>query len=131
MATAFDTLKLATRLEAAGVAREQAIGTSEALAEAMSSSDVATSHDVLAVKNDLRGEIQAVKTELRSEIQAVRNDLAATRGELQGEIKDIDHKIELLRSETKLMGRNLLIGLGSLIVAMAGIILGVLPLLLR
>lgn len=124
MSTAFDTLKLATRLEAAGLPRQQAVGTSEALAEALSRSDVATKNDLLATENLLRSEIKAFENSLRNEIQTVKNALVVTKTELQGEI-------ELLRSETKLMGRNLLIGLGSLIVAMTGVILGVLPLLLR
>jgi hypothetical protein len=49
-AVPFDTLKMAQRLEAAGFAAPQAAGASEALAEAVTGSDLATKRDLQATK---------------------------------------------------------------------------------
>ena len=52
----FDTLKLTKRLEESGIGRKQAEAQAEALAEAMQSGiqDLATKHDVDAVRQELR-----------------------------------------------------------------------------
>ncbi len=69
-AVPFDTLKMAQRLEAAGFAAPQAAGAAEALAEAITGSDLAT-------KGDLGAEIAAVRTELMRELTATRSEVMA------------------------------------------------------
>jgi hypothetical protein len=115
-AVPFDTLKLARRLESAGFPPKQAGDTAEALAEAMSGAELATTADIGLVRNELAGgraelaaEIAALRTELKAEIAAVRTEIAAVRAELKAEI-------ELLR-------RDLTIRLGGMIVVAVGIIL--------
>jgi hypothetical protein len=74
MTVAFDTLKLADRLEAAGMPPQQAKGVAAALAE------TATANLVTREYLDLRlGELEA---RLRGEIAAVRAEIAETKGEL-------------------------------------------------
>jgi hypothetical protein len=70
MTVAFDTLKLADRLEAAGMSAAQARGTAAALAETMTGA-VATASDVAA----LRAEIRESEIRLRAEIADLRSDI--------------------------------------------------------
>jgi hypothetical protein len=88
MTVAFDTLKLARRLEAAGFPTKQAQDTAEALAETLTA-NVATQADVQAVQADirelelrLRGEIREVELRLRAEMAGLRTEMQALRAEL-------------------------------------------------
>ena len=80
-APAFDTLKLAKKLEDAGFTTAQAQGAAAALAETFGE-DLATGRDIqdLESRLDLRFKevevrIRDVETSLRAEIQAVRADM--------------------------------------------------------
>jgi hypothetical protein len=64
VAVLFDTLKLAERLEAAGMPPEQAKGTAAALAEGLTGA-VATTADVEASELRLRTEIARLRAEVR------------------------------------------------------------------
>src|SRR5712691_8851612 len=81
MTVAFDTLKLARRLEAAGFSTKQAQDTSEALADALTT-NLASRTDIQAVQ----GETRALGLQLRAEIREVelrlRADMASLRAEL-------------------------------------------------
>ena len=81
MTVAFDTLKLARRLEAAGFSTQQAQDTAEALAETLTA-NVASQSDIQGVQ----GEIREATLQLRSEIREVelrlRADMASMRVEL-------------------------------------------------
>src|SRR4051794_9010381 len=96
-AVPFDTLKMAQRLGAAGFAAPQAAGMAEALAEAMSGSDLATKADI---------------TEVKTEVAAVRAEIASLRTELKGDME--------------VMRRDLVIKLGSMMVIAVGVILAAL-----
>lgn len=52
-AITFDTLKFANKLKAAGVPAQQAEAEAEALADALSSSEIATHTDLIELKTDL------------------------------------------------------------------------------
>ena len=101
-AVPFDTLKLARRLESAGFPPRQAGDTAEALAEALSGAELATTADLAVLRAELKAEIAALRAELKAEIAAVRAELKA--------------EIELLR-------RDLTIRLGSMIVVAVGVLL--------
>jgi len=95
-AVPFDTLKLARRLESAGFSPKQAGDTAEALAEAMSGSDLATKADLAATKVGIEAEIAGVKAEI-----------AAFRVELKGEIALVRRDMEVLRRDMTIrLGRN-------------------------
>lgn len=70
MTVAFDTLKLARRLEAAGFPTKQAQDTAEALAEALTA-NLATQGDV----QTLRGEIREVGLRLWAGMASLRGEL--------------------------------------------------------
>ena len=108
-AVPFDTLKLARRFESAGFAPKQAADMSEALAEAMSSADLATKADIAALKAD----IAALKADLEAQIAALRVELKAEIAALRAELKA---DIELLR-------RDMTIRLGGMLVVAVGILL--------
>ena len=108
-AVPFDTLKMAQRLEAAGFTAPQAAGASEALAEAITGSDLATKSDLLATKSELTAEIASVRTEIGTLRTEVRLDMSATRNELLA-------AIELLR-------RDMTIKLGGMIFVAVGVLL--------
>ena len=76
-AVAFDTLKLARRLESAGFTHDQADGAAAALAETFSG-EIATRSDIAGVQ----GEIAALRTELKG-------DIAKLGGDLRGEIASL------------------------------------------
>jgi hypothetical protein len=100
-AVPFDTLKVAQRLEVAGFAAPQAAGASEALAEAITGSDLAT-----------RSDLQATKSELVAEIPSVRTELKATRNELLAAIE------QLPRDMTIKLGGMIFVAMGVLLAAM-------------
>ena len=73
---AFDTLKLARRLESAGFSPQQAGDTAEALADSLrETSDLATKHDL----NELKAELKA---DLKGEIASVRTEVAELKSEI-------------------------------------------------
>jgi hypothetical protein len=89
MAVAFDTLKLARRLEAAGFSTAQAQGAAEALADTLTAG-LATQADLAALRSELRegdaalqAEIAALRSEVREGDGALRAEIAALRSELR------------------------------------------------
>jgi hypothetical protein len=84
MTVAFDTPKLARRLEAAGFPTKQAQDTSEALADTLTA-NVASQADIHAVQGDIRelglqlraeiNEIREVELRLRAEMALLRAEL--------------------------------------------------------
>jgi hypothetical protein len=79
-AVPFDTLKMAQRLEAAGFAAPQAAGASEALAEAITGSDLATKSDLAAEIASVRTELKATRNELLAAIELLRRDMTIKLG---------------------------------------------------
>ena len=130
-AVPFDTLRLARRLEGAGFSPQQAGDTAEALAEAMSGAELATTADIVGVRTELKAEIAALRGELKAEIAALRSELkaeiAALRSELKAEIAAVRAEIAAARSELKadieLLRRDITIRLGSMLVVAVGILL--------
>jgi hypothetical protein len=138
----FDTLKMARRLEAAGFPGAQAAGAAEAMAEAMSGSELATKADLVGIKadlvvvrDDLTREIGLVRTDLTREIGLVRADLtreieretglvrtdltremAASETRLTAAIAGVSSNLELLR-------RDMTIRLGAMAIASTGVML--------
>jgi len=119
-AVPFDTLRLARRLEGAGFSPQQAGDTAEALAEAMSGAELATTADIVGVRTELKAEIAALRGELKAEIAALRSELkaeiAAVRAEIAAARSELKADIELLR-------RDITIRLGSMLVVAVGILL--------
>jgi hypothetical protein len=72
---AFDTLKMAARLEAAGYSSQQARAQTEAMAEALSSQQLATKSDIGLLKND----IDLLKVATKADIDGLR---VATRADM-------------------------------------------------
>jgi hypothetical protein len=110
MATlAFDTLKLARRLEAGGFTAEQAATAAEALAETAlnGTTDLATKADLAAVKAD---------------VSAVKTDLATVKGEITAELH---RELGAVRREMNAMTWKL----AALLIAQAATIVALIRLL--
>ncbi len=137
-AVPFDTLKFARRLEAAGATVPVAIGTAEALAEAMSGAELATKADIADVRRDiittrqeLQSEISATRRDLQTEIGAgaasLRGELSAFRAEVKAEFSAVRTEMKntetLLRRDMDLLRRDLTIKLGSMIVVAVGVLI--------
>src|SRR4051794_1291453 len=91
-AVPFDTLKFARRLEQAGMTAPVAAGTAEALAEAMSVSELATKSDLAGLRTEmaglrteLKGDIDSLRSELKADIVGLRSELTGLRSELKGD----------------------------------------------
>jgi coiled-coil family 90 protein len=111
-AVPFDTLKMAQRLEAAGFSAPQAAGASEALAEAIVGSGLATKDDLAREIASVRAEIGAVRSEIGSLRNEFMRELAATKAALSADI-------ELLRRDMTIkLGGMLIIAVGVLLAAM-------------
>jgi chromosome segregation ATPase len=97
-ATAFDTLKLSRRLEAAGMSVPQATSVAEALAETMVV-DPASRSDI----QSLEAEIRLARQESRFETDKLRQELHAEIGKLRAEIdklrQEMHAEIGKLRQE--------------------------------
>jgi len=79
-AVPFDTLKLARKLEASGMAGPMAAGTAEALAEAMSGAELATKADITSLRTELKANSVSLRSEFTSDIEILRRDLVIKFG---------------------------------------------------
>ena len=92
-ATAFDTLKLTRRLEAAGMSVPQATSVAEALAETMvvdpaSRSDLRSLEaEFRLARQETRFEFEKLRQELHAEIGKLRQEMHAEIGKLRQEMK--------------------------------------------
>lgn len=109
-AIAFDTLKLARKLEAAGFPPRQAADTTQALAESLGEvSGLATKQDLEAMEVALRADISDLRSKLETDIGAFRSDveheITGLRSELKGDFaslrSEVKGDIAELRSELK------------------------------
>jgi hypothetical protein len=126
-AVPFDTLRLAQRLEAAGLAGPVAAGASEALAEAMSGAEWATNTDVKVSEAALRGDISVLRGDLKASEAALRADLKASEAALRSDLKASEAG---LRSEMQLLRRDLTIRLGGMITLGVGVMVTAMRLML-
>ena len=124
---AFDTLKYAESLQAAGVPETQAKAHARAAADAydVQLQRLATKEDLrlatselrgemaelrgemAGLRSELRGEMTELRSELRSEMTELRGELhgemTELRGELRGEMTGLRGEISDLRSDLKLV----------------------------
>jgi|APTNR8051073442_1049403.scaffolds.fasta_scaffold86536_1 hypothetical protein len=85
---AFDTLKLARKLEAAGFPPRQAADTTQALAESLGEiSDLVTKVDLAATETVLRSDTAGFRSELKADMAELRTELKADMAELRSEFK--------------------------------------------
>jgi hypothetical protein len=108
----FDTLKMARKLEAAGFPGPQAAGAAEAMAEAMSGSELATKADLVGIKTDMAGikadlfavkaDLVGVKTDLvavKTDMVTVKADLVTVKTDLVTVKEDLTQEIGLVRTD--------------------------------
>ena len=94
-AVAFDTLKLARKLEAAGFEQKQAADTAEALAEAMATAELATKADIRETELRLEAKITAVEGRLEARIIAVEGKICESEFRLEAKLGEV--KADILK----------------------------------
>jgi cell division septum initiation protein DivIVA len=80
-AAAFDTLRLARRLQGLGLPPGQADGFAEAFADTMVI-ELATKSDLAGAEARLRSEMADMRSESRLECERLRTDIAASRADI-------------------------------------------------
>ena len=95
---AFDTLKLADRLQAGGFTADQARAAAGAFADAMSGSDLATEARVIqeasSIRSELAQEASSIRAELAQEASSIRSELAQEACSIRAELAQATHRLE-------------------------------------
>ena len=98
-AVAFDTLKLARKLESAGFPPKQAQDASAAISESFSewqsTINLATREDVQSVKRDMQEDLRHFKNSVQEDFLATRADLRAL--ELKVEARIAETKADIIK----------------------------------
>ena len=79
---AFDTLKLADRLQAGGFSAEQARTAAGAFADALSGSDLATKADLMEVRAEFKADFASVKSDIARSKSEMEAKLSETKSDL-------------------------------------------------
>ena len=134
---AFDTLKLADRLEAGGFTAAQARTAASAFADAMSGSDLATKADLGEAKAELKADLVDVEHRLETQITAVRADLAHESASLRAALAHQNTSFGAalaavkaeLKSDSRQMELRMTIKLGGMLAAGIAIVATVVKLI--
>lgn len=122
LAVAFDTLKLARKLESAGFPAKQAQDASAALAEAFAewqtTIDLATRQDLQKTGDSLRQDLQKTGDSLRENLQRV--DASIQRVETSSRAE-----AALLRSEMREMELRIVVRLGGMVIALGAVLIAI------
>jgi hypothetical protein len=110
MTVAFDTLKLADRLEAAGMPAAQARGTAAALAETVTGA-VATAADVAAARAAIRESEVRLRAEIRESGSRLRGEIRESESRLRIDIADL--RFEILKWVICAIGFQTIIIIGA------------------
>ena len=108
MTVAFDTLKLADRLESAGMPTQQAKGVAAALAETATADLVTREYLDLRLselETRLRGDIGDVESRMQGKIATIHGEIAAARGEIaaiHGEIAAVHAEMAGMATKAEL-----------------------------
>jgi hypothetical protein len=134
-----DRLALANAIEEAGIERSKAERVASVIVAAIydlaattadvQASEAAVRADVAelsaAMRADLatlRGDVNRPGSAAQADVQAVRGEVGALRGEVQAKFASIDSRVERLDAKVAPIVRQLLLGLGSLMVVLAGLL---------
>jgi chromosome segregation ATPase len=142
-AVAFDTLKLARKLEAAGFPAKQAADTSQALAEALTE-EVASKSDISLLRSTVESQIAALRADIDAKITALRADIdakitalradidakiSAFRAEMDAHVSALRAEIEAVRADMEKLEMRLTIKLGGMMVVAVGVVAALVKLL--
>ena len=92
-AVAFDTLKLARKLEAAGFEHKQAADTAEALAEAMTTAELATKADIAAARAETKADLRESELRLEARIDRLEASTKADSAAIRAEMKAMELRL--------------------------------------
>jgi len=118
--SAFDSLKFANRLKAAGLSAQQAEAEAEVLREVFDERD----RVLTALEN--RVSTQKMLSEKETERMATKADVHAMQADIYGvqaDVLKVDAKVDLMRKEIALARRDTIIWLGSALAVGFGLVL--------
>jgi hypothetical protein len=103
-AVSFDTLKLARRLESSGLTASVSAGVSEALADVLSTTALATKADVIASETAVRHDMKEMETSIRGDMKEMETSLRHEMTSIRGEMKDMETSIrgDMKKMETSI-----------------------------
>ena len=115
MSVAFDTLKAARRLGAAGFTPEQAETIADTFAEGITE-NLATKDDIALLQKDMKALDQKIDTS----VEALHKDMKALDHKIDNSVEALDRKIdtsvEALRKDMVALKKDMTILLGSIMV---------------
>jgi len=129
--SAFDSLKFANRLKAAGLAAQQAEAEAEVLREAFDERDRAftmlenrvSTQSMLSEKEAGQMATKADVHALKADVHALKADMQAMKADMQADVLKVDAKVELLRKEIAISRRDTIIWLGGALAIGFGLVL--------
>jgi hypothetical protein len=96
----FDTLKLARRLQTAGMPADQASGLAEALSETMTT-ELATKSDLKELRSWATAEIAALRGEMQAEFAKLREEMRTGQAALREEMRTGQAQLRLEIAQSK------------------------------
>lgn len=115
---AFDTLKYAESLQAAGVPEIQAKAHARAAADAydVQLQRLATKEDLRALGAELRGEMAELRSEMRGELKGLRT-------EMHSEFRSVRSEMDQLRNMMRWIAGPSLVGIMATVAGMAALVI--------
>jgi len=122
--SAFDSLKFANRLKAAGISTQQAEAEAEILREVFDERDraLATLENRVSTQSML-SEKEAGQMATKADMHAMQVDMQAMKADMQADVLKVDAKVELLRKEIAISRRDTIIWLGGALAIGFGLVL--------
>jgi hypothetical protein len=125
----FDTLKLAKRLEAAGMPATQAEGFAGALSDVMTT-ELATKSDLKELRGWATAEFADIRGEMRAEFADVRREMrtgfAEIRGEMDSRFAEVRTEFARIRAEMAQSRTEMVRWMVGLFIAQTSVTIGVL-----
>ena len=121
-AVAFDTLKFAQTLEAAGIPQLHAEALSTAFRDAQSTAEI-------AMKSDIRESSASLQTEMNSRFAEVKAEVAEVKAEMRALEWRLDGRFKRIEGEMKSLELRMTVKLGAMMAAAIGVTVTLLKLL--
>lgn len=121
----FDTLKLARRLEKAGMPAPQAEGFAEALSDVMTT-ELATKTDLQDLRSWATTEFADIRGEMRAEFADVRREMRTEFAEVNSRFADVRTEFARIRTEMAQSKTETIRWMVGLFIAQTSVTIGVL-----
>ena len=146
LAIAFDTLKLARKLEAAGLGHQQAADISDALADALTIAEIATKADIERLAAANRADIERLAVGIERLAETTKADMERLEASTKADLRESEHRLESridrleakvdaaiasVRADMKAMELRMTVKLGLMLVAFFVTMVGAIAAIIR